>query len=577
MDRSHAVASVVGAVAGLAGVLALAQCGVNGSSGGGSSAVEEAGVDAPVMSPDATSDSTVDSGVGVDSGSQDVTAFESSVDARAHDAASDSSISDSGPAPVFDAGVPGSGDSGCVPLPTGALSWWRAEGDFVESLDVNDGTPVGNVGFTSGVGRAFLFDGSDWVQATSATLPTGGSDRTLELWARVDASPATESFFAGYGSFGNDNETYQLGLGADGIFFSQWGTQISGPQWGNYGTWHHVAVTTASGVTTLYVDGAVAGTGALTIDTPPSTSVYMGRIPDPNGSDRRLVGAVDEVTLYGRALSASEIAAVYAAGAAGKCCPDATRACGDRCQCASSATCVAGACTCPSGTTVCPGACTDVSTDPNNCGTCGTVCPTHATCAAGACVCPSGDMACGTACVDTATDPNNCGTCGTVCASAETCVSGQCVCPSGRTSCSGQCTDTTSDRHNCGACGTRCPGGTQCISSQCQPVTGSLYAECSPASTNPQTEPDAGTGGCLPPLSCIQVPTPDGGTCDGGPCPSVCTTYCNTLGCNHVVLLCGTRNAAGAQACSAVGGTCVRHSLPWGGCSGASCFEDCEP
>ena len=43
----------------------------------------------------------------------------------------------------------------------------------------------------------------------------------------------------------------------------------------------------------------------------------IGAIPgDPY---RRLDGAVDEVSIYDRALTAQEVSAIYAAGAAGKC------------------------------------------------------------------------------------------------------------------------------------------------------------------------------------------------------------------------------------------------------------------
>ncbi|HKI31088.1 MAG TPA: PqqD family peptide modification chaperone [Gemmataceae bacterium] len=45
-----------------------------------------------------------------------------------------------------------------------------------------------------------------------------------------------------------------------------------------------------------------------------------------------------------------------------------------------------GACGCPPRKTECNGTCTDLSSDPLNCGTCGTVCPTGQTCVVGACI-----------------------------------------------------------------------------------------------------------------------------------------------------------------------------------------------
>src|SRR5262249_15856365 len=51
--------------------------------------------------------------------------------------------------------------------------------------------------------------------------------------------------------------------------------------------------------------------GNLPIDTPGGTQFYMGRFPGGLGDVRRLDGEVDEVGVFGRALSAFEIRAIY--------------------------------------------------------------------------------------------------------------------------------------------------------------------------------------------------------------------------------------------------------------------------
>lgn len=56
-------------------------------------------------------------------------------------------------------------------------------------------------------------------------------------------------------------------------------------------------------------------------------------------------------------------------------------------------------CICVPPYTRCPdGWCRDLSTDPQNCGRCGIVCPTGRICRGGACVCPSGQPPCGPNC-----------------------------------------------------------------------------------------------------------------------------------------------------------------------------------
>lgn len=85
-------------------------------------------------------------------------------------------------------------------------------------------------------------------------------------------------------------------------------------------------------------------------------------------------------------------------------------------------------------------------------------------------VCGIGENACGAECVDRRTDPNNCGSCGKVCpADKKFCASGECVssCPNGTTSCSNACIDPTRDAKNCGGCGKACAAGKLCSASAC--------------------------------------------------------------------------------------------------------------
>ena len=90
---------------------------------------------------------------------------------------------------------------------------------------------------------------------------------------------------------------------------------------------------------------------------------------------------------------------------------------------------------CPSDT--CSGRCVVLASDPQNCGTCGTVCDVSLglTCTAGVCAsgstCGAGLASCGTPaqCVNLAQDDKNCGSCGNACRPAETCFYGKCVSP----------------------------------------------------------------------------------------------------------------------------------------------------
>jgi hypothetical protein len=245
-------------------------------------------------------------------------------------------------------GVPAYADNnqGCVAPPAGLVSWWPGEGNAKDIAGPNNGVLFGGAKFVSGfVGGAFSFNGSTaYVQATSTNMPTGNADRTLEMWVKLDAAvPADsptityfESFFAGYGNFGSSAQAFEILAEyeppyGNALAWSPWFDQLAGPQLfvagphqDNQG-WHHIAVVNFGGSNigiALFLDGVpVARRQGFILNTAASTPFFMGRIPGSLGDTRRMKGELDEVSIYNRALTPHEIAAIFAAGQAGKCKP----------------------------------------------------------------------------------------------------------------------------------------------------------------------------------------------------------------------------------------------------------------
>ena len=167
--------------------------------------------------------------------------------------------------------------------------------------------------------------------------------------------------------------------------------------------------------------------------------------------------------------------------------PANCNACGSACTAApdnGAAACIGNACsfTCSGALTACPSvdpaACVDATSDNNNCGSCGNVCPAGLTCANSSC-CPASQTLCNGVCVTEGTDPNHCGNCTVIC-SEGVCFNGSC-CGNGQKQCNGMCVNIQSDATNCGDCGITCPAGVACQNSSCCSSPNLL---CGPGSRN---------------------------------------------------------------------------------------------
>lgn len=222
-----------------------------------------------------------------------------------------------------------------TPLPADAISWWPAGGNANDALGDQHGTPYGSLGYTGGkVGQAFAFDGTDDlvdVEDSAVLNPTNAL--TVEAWIYLPTDTAAHRTLVG-----KDDVTYytdrqflftvtdtgrlRAQVGVDGNFY-----YLTGNATIQTGAWTHVAMTyeAEGGILAIYVNGvadtngAVASPGALMATTQP---LQIGGLGDPQAPAYLLTGSVDELTLYGRALGASEIQAIYDAGAAGKANPN---------------------------------------------------------------------------------------------------------------------------------------------------------------------------------------------------------------------------------------------------------------
>ncbi len=173
----------------------------------------------------------------------------------------------------------------------------------------------------------------------------------------------------------------------------------------------------------------------------------------------------------------------------------------------------------PLGQTNCSGTCSDLTTDPNNCGSCGTVCTNGSSCTNGQCQgeCSSGLSWCNGKCVNLLSDYTSCGSCGNWCYTPingyPICNAGTCqwVCSAGYADCDNfvgnGCETNLNTISNCGSCGNVCPAGQMCVGGVC---TGKVNgAPCSVAT-------ECASGFCVSGVCCdLACPS---GSCSTGIC-----------------------------------------------------------
>jgi uncharacterized protein (TIGR03437 family) len=224
---------------------------------------------------------------------------------------------------------------GCVAAPANQLTWITGDGNANDSAGSNNGTVVGGTTFVTGeVGQAFQFNGSTgYVSLGNPANLQLTSGITLEAWVNPVTAPATGALTAIVTKWGqvattaSNADAYGLWLelvSGHVAVFAAVNTAAGEPHIDGgvipLNTWSHVAMTfnAASGALVVYVNGTAVGNttfpGAILATT---RNVLIGR--EDSFLPRAFNGGIDEVGIYGRALTAVEIQSIATAGAKGKC------------------------------------------------------------------------------------------------------------------------------------------------------------------------------------------------------------------------------------------------------------------
>jgi len=204
---------------------------------------------------------------------------------------------------------------GCRLAPSGLADWWPADGNALDIFGSYHGTPQNGFAYAPGEqGLAFHFDGATSylnVGAPSLSLPW-----TACLWVNRQDAPGSSAALLSDGTYTLKLEQYngtryvgvtQLGVGDYNFGYA---TPL--------GAWVHLGLVGTGSETLLYTNGVLQGSLAVSIPLP---RTYLGAGYSSSSSRflDYMLGSVDEIVLFNRALSASEINGIYSAGSAGLC------------------------------------------------------------------------------------------------------------------------------------------------------------------------------------------------------------------------------------------------------------------
>jgi len=171
--------------------------------------------------------------------------------------------------------------------------------------------PGGSIAFEAGVkGRAAVFDGASGVRLPNGLIAS--HNYSVALWLKPAALTAFSTTFFGARTTESWVSLLPMGHGGVGGASMLW----SGTAWYDaglgmtipVGRWSHVAFTVRDGAVNVYVDGSkrFSGAGFPNVFTGTSGVFALG----VNWWDAPYRGAMDDLRIYGSALSDADIAAL---------------------------------------------------------------------------------------------------------------------------------------------------------------------------------------------------------------------------------------------------------------------------
>lgn len=224
----------------------------------------------------------------------------------------------------------------CIQPPGGLVSWWPGDGNANDIRGGNNGTLQGGVSFSAAeVAQGFSFNSNaDGVTIShNPNLNIQSSGFSADFWMRgiKDQPDSFQSTFVekSHGFVDTTGWAFQvrsstgfplfaIGDGTGNAF-----PEVIGAVDVLDGNFHHIAGTWDGSILRLYVDGVLqSGVVTTAFNSTPANNnrdMNIGFTWAGGGQGRFFRGIIDELEIFNRELSLSEIQAIFLSGSAGKC------------------------------------------------------------------------------------------------------------------------------------------------------------------------------------------------------------------------------------------------------------------
>lgn len=219
---------------------------------------------------------------------------------------------------------------------------WAFDDDLVEPTHGYDGisygatfstdtpNPAGGVGYDYAGNRSLYFDGSDYARVVSSPISTQNlafaGDLTVAMWVKTSSTAADQRIFY----FSNDagapagvSFNYQVNMASGKMtFWTRNVPNLGTPNVGtwshvdttstyNDGNWHYIVCTNDGSTSNIYVDGALAVSGAALAPTPYVGTLYPLDFGKQSAGSPSFTGYLDEVQIVKGLADADMVAEMY--------------------------------------------------------------------------------------------------------------------------------------------------------------------------------------------------------------------------------------------------------------------------